>query len=227
MPQAVSPPERPERDRVYRQLLDDIVENRLDPDARLVEATIAMRIGVSRTPVREALLRLEREGFAVSERHHGFRVAALDEHAAREIFPMFGALQGLALAESGPLAASLLDSLRLANEKLRSVRGKPREALAADSAFHTILISLCPNARLLALVETLHHQLLRYEHMYMSDAGLIETSVAQHADIIAHIAKGDSAGAERAVRANYASGLAAVIAKIRQTSRLRPVRSPV
>jgi DNA-binding GntR family transcriptional regulator len=200
---------------VYRQLVDEIVENRLGPGARLVEAQIAARIGVSRTPVREALVRLEREGFAVGERHHGFRVAPLDERAAREIFPMLGTLQGLALAESGPLSASLIDALRAANERLRRARQEPREALAADSAFHAVLISLCPNARLLALIDTLHHQLLRYEHMYMSDSGLIETSLAQHDDIIASIEKGDSAGAERAVRANYASGLAAVIAKLR------------
>ncbi len=66
------------------------------------------------------------------------------------------------------------------------------------------------------VVDTLHHQLLRYGHMYMWDAGLIATSLAQHADLIENVAKGDIAGAERAVRANCASGLAAVIAKIRQ-----------
>lgn len=209
---AISSP--PERDRVYRQLLEDILENRLAPGARLVEAQIATRIGVSRTPVREALLALEREGFTVSERHHGFRVAALDERAAREIFPMLGALQGLALVESGPLANSLVDALRLANEQLRAAT-EPRQALAADAAFHRILISLCPNTRLLGLIETLHGALYRYEHMYMSDAGLIDTSLAQHEEIITCISAGDAAGAERAVRANYASGLAAVIAKLR------------
>ena len=207
-------PSLPERDRVYRQLLDDIVESRLAPGARLVEAHIAMRTGVSRTPVREALLALEREGFAVSERHHGFRVAPLDERTAREIFPMLGALQGLALVESGPLAMSLVDALGLANEQLRAAT-EPRHALAADSEFHRILVSLCPNARLLGLIDTLHAALYRYEHMYMSDAGLVDTSLTQHEDIIASIASGDAAGAERAVRANYASGLASVIAKLR------------
>jgi DNA-binding GntR family transcriptional regulator len=215
MPAALSPSDRPERDRVYRQLLDEIVENTLEPGARLVEAPIAMRLGISRTPVREALVRLEREGFAISERHHGFRVAPLDERAAREIFPMLGALQGLALAESGALTISLRDALRAANERLRAARKKPREALAADSAFHRILISLCPSPRLLALIDTLHHQLLRYEHLYMSDARLIDTSLAQHAEIITCIENGDLTEAERAVRANYASGLAAVVAKLR------------
>lgn len=218
MRRAPSPSRVPERDRVYRHLLDEIVERRLMPGARLIEAQLAMHIGVSRTPVREALVRLEREGFAVGERHHGFRVAPLDEQAAREIFPVLAALQGLALAESGPLSASLLDALRAANDRLRKARDTPREALDADSAFHRILISLCPNARLLALIDMLHHQLLRYEHLYMSDADLIERSLAQHADIIASIEKGDSAAAERAVRANYASGLAAVIAKLRNAS---------
>ena len=205
----------PERERVYKQLLHDVVENRLPSGARLVEAKVAMRSGVSRTPVREALLRLEREGFVVGELHRGFRVTALDEQAAREIFPMVGALQGLAISESGPLLASRLDALRLANERLRKNKSKPLKAMAADSEFHRILVSLCPNTRLLELIESLHHQLLRYEHMFMSDFGLIDSSIAQHAEIIANIAAGDTAGAERAVRANYASGLAAVISKLR------------
>jgi DNA-binding GntR family transcriptional regulator len=206
----------PERDLVYRQLVLEIARNQLMPGARLVEADIASRTGVrSRSPVREALLRLEREGFAVGERHHGFRVAPLDEQAARELFPMVGGLQGLAVVESGPLLASRLEPLRRANEHLGRVRGRPLEAMAADAEFHRILISLCPNRRLLALIDTLHHQLLRYEHMFMSDEALIETSIAQHSEIIDRIENGDTAGAERAVRANYASGLAAVIAKLR------------
>ena len=216
MTQAVIPSGGSERDRVYVQLLDEIVENRLEPGTRLIEAQIAMRIGVSRTPVREALLRLEREGFAVSERHHGFRVAALDEKAAREIFPMFGALQALALPRAVPSRGRCRRAAARERAITPSCHKTPREALAADSAFHAILISLCPNARLLAQLHTLHHQLLRYEHMYMSDARLIETSLAQHEDIIENIERGDTSGAESAVRANYASGLAAVIAKIRQ-----------
>lgn len=205
-----------DRDVVYRQLVLEIGRNQLEAGARLVEAEIASRIGVrSRSPVREALLRLEAEGFAVSERHHGFRVAPLDEHAAREIFPMVGALQGLAVVESGPLLASKVWLLQRANERLRRVRNEPLEAMAADSEFHQILISLCPNRRLLGLINVLHHQLVRYEHLFMSDEGLIETSIGQHSDIVKRIESGDTAGAEKAVRANYASGLAAVISKLR------------
>jgi DNA-binding GntR family transcriptional regulator len=214
-PSPQSAAEGPERDRVYGRLLREIVEGRLAPGARLVEAQIAVRMGVSRTPVREALMRLEREGFAVSERHHGYRVSALDEQAAREIFPMVGALQALAVAESGALLASRLDQLRAANERLHAARRDPQAAMAADGAFHALLIGLCPNARLLALIDTLHQQLLRYEHLYMSDDALIDLSLRHHADIIDSLARGDLPGAEQAVRANYASGLAVVIAKIR------------
>lgn len=204
----------PERDAVYRQLLNEIIENQLAPGARLIEGSIALRAGVSRTPVREALLQLEREGFVAGERHHGFRVAALDEQMAREIFPMIGALQALAVSESGPLIVSQLESLTVANEQMQR-SSTSRDAMSADSEFHRILIGLCPNAKLLALIETLHHQVARYERMYMSDATLVDISFAQHSEIVAAIAKGDTAGAERAVRANYASGLAAVISKLR------------
>lgn len=205
----------PGRDRVYQQLLDEIVRNHLQPGARLVEAQIAVRLGVSRTPVRETLLRLEREGFVTSERHRGFKVSQPDERAARETFPVLGALQGLAVAETGPILSSLVLPLERSNERLREAK-TPIEALAADSDFHRILISLCPNERLIALIGTLHHQLLRYEHIYMADETLIDASVDQHAQIIAGIKTGDIAAAERAVRANYASGLAVVISKLRR-----------
>ena len=207
--------EGPERDRVYSELLDEIVRNRLKPGARLIEAPIALRLGVSRTPVREALLRLEREGFVTSERHRGFKVSAPDERAAREAFPIVGALQALAVSETGSIATSLVGPLERANQALREAKTS-YEAIAADSEFHRILISLCPNVRLISLIETLHHQLLRYEHIYMSDGTLIETSFAQHSDIIDAVRNGDLIAADRSIKANYASGLAIVISKLRQ-----------
>jgi DNA-binding GntR family transcriptional regulator len=210
------PATAPGRDHVHKALLEKVLKAELPPGARLVEAQIAALLGVSRTPVREALLRMEREGFVVGEPNRGFSVSALDERAAREIFPIVGALQGLAVVETGPILASIVSPLRRANEQMRA-SATPVEAMAADSDFHGLLVSLCPNARLIALIETLHKQLLRYEHVYMSDASLIETSFAQHCDIVDGIERGNFAAAERAVRANYASGLAIVISKLRET----------
>jgi DNA-binding GntR family transcriptional regulator len=206
----------PGRNHVHKALLDKILQAELRPGARLVETQIASLLAVSRTPVREALLRLEREGFVVSEPHRGFSVSALDERAAREVFPMVGALQGLAIAETGPILASIVDPLRRSNAQMRS-SATPAQAMAADSEFHRLLVSLCPNARLIALIETLHKQLLRYEHIYMSDVSLIETSFAQHCNIVDAIEQGNVAAAERSVRTNYASGLAIVISKLRET----------
>jgi DNA-binding GntR family transcriptional regulator len=208
-------PTAPGRDHVHKALLEKVLNAELRPGARLVEAQIASSLGVSRTPVREALLRLEREGFVIGEPHRGFSVSALDERAAREIFPIVGALQGLAIVETGPILASIVAPLRRANERMRA-SATPADAMEADSEFHGLLVSLCPNARLIALIETLHKQLLRYEHVYMSDASLIETSFAQHCNIVDGIEQGNFAAAERAVRANYASGLAIVISKLRE-----------
>lgn len=205
----------PERDRVYSNLLEQIATNELQPGTRLIEAQVALRLGVSRTPVREALLRLEREGLVTGQRHRGFKVSAPDERTARETFPIVGALQGLALVETGPILHSLAGALEQANLQLREAK-TPADAIAADSEFHRILISVCSNMRLITLIQTLHHQLLRYEHIYMADGSLIEMSFAQHQAIIDAIKLDDIPAAERAVRANYASGLAIVISKLRK-----------
>jgi len=205
----------PGHDRVHDALLSDIVTGARPAGSRLVAARLAEELQVSRTPVREALIRLQREGFAQGDHNKGFAVAPLDEALARQIYPMVGALEGLAIIESGPLIKAQLPELRSANRAFAAARWDPRAAMAADQAFHRALLALCPNRRLMETLASLHHQTRRFEAIFMSEPGLIDTSVDQHEAIIAALDAGDLGAAEQAVRANYAAGLAAVLVKIR------------
>jgi len=205
----------PGRERVYQRLLDDLVEGRLPAGMRLVEATLAAKMGVSRTPMREALLRLEQDGFVEGERHKGYRVAQLDDQMARDFYPIVAALEALALRLAAPIVKIDLPLLEQANRALHEARSDPRAAMEADAAFHRLLLTRCPNARLIQLIESLKLQLRRYESIYMSDAPLIGLSVEQHQAIIAAIGKDDFAAGAAALGANYDSGLALVLSKLR------------
>ena len=202
------------RNRAYDLILSDILRGKLSPGDRLVEASLAERIGVSRTPLREALFQLEQEGFVRSELRRGFSVKPLSEREAREVFPIVGALEGLALVQSGILAKSSLSKLREANKVLLACRGGPRKAFQADHRFHQLLLSHCSNSHLLALIGNLHKILLRYEHLYMSDQGLIGVSVEQHNRILQDIAEGNIPTARQALEFNYQTGMDAVLSKI-------------
>ena len=202
------------RNRAYDLILNDILRGNFLPGARLVESALAERIGVSRPPLREALFQREQEGFVRSELRRGFSVKPLSEREAREVFPIVGALEGLALAQSGTLAKSNLSKLREANKALLSCRGVPRKAVRADHRFHQLLLSHCSNSHLLTLIGNLHRILLRYEHLYMSEQGLIGVSVEQHNRILQAIAEGNIPAARQALEFNYQTGMDAVLSKI-------------
>lgn len=201
-------------DRIYDKLLAEIVDGTLAPGARLVESKLALRLGASRTPVREALFRLHQEGFVLTSLGRGFSVKPLDDREARELFPILATLEGFALALSAPVLALDVDTLRRANKALGRLGKRAWDAIEADTAFHQLLLRRCPNTRLIAMIDSVRRQLLRYEYVYMADESLIELSVAQHDTIIDCIARSDFAGAAQGVVANYESGLALVLPKL-------------
>jgi DNA-binding GntR family transcriptional regulator len=201
-------------DRIYDALLVEILDGALKPGARLVESRLALRLGVSRTPVREALFRLHQEGFVLTSPGVGFSVKPLDEREARELFPILAELEGFALSLSSPLVSLDVEALRRANKALGRLWRDPWDAIQADTAFHKLMLRRFPNAALIAMTDGVRRQLLRYEYVYMADETLIELSVGQHDAIIDCIARSDFAGAARAIEANYASGLAMVLSKL-------------
>ena len=201
-------------DRIYEILLREIVEGGLAPGTRLVEGRLAERLGVSRTPLREALFRLHQEGFVLTSAGRGFSVKPLDDNEARELFPILSALEGLALSMAGPLLALDVEALREANRALAPLSRRPLAAIDADTAFHELLLRRCPNASLLEMIAGVRRRLLRYEYVYMADETLIDVSMAQHEAIIDSVARCNFDGAAKALDTNYESGKALVLSKL-------------
>src|SRR4029079_670380 len=139
------------RDRVRDEVRDRIVGGRLKGGEHLEEASLAAALGVSRTPLREALFALAEEGLVISRPHRGFVVAPADRQAVRDLYPILGSLEALAVEISGEALRADVPALREINARLQA---SPRARAAnADRAFHAAPRRRCPNSRLVEMLE--------------------------------------------------------------------------
>lgn len=179
------------RTSIAKQVREQIVTGRLVPGSRLNESRLSEELGVSRTPLREALFTVERLGMIDADPQRGFFVAPLSAREVRELYPIGRALDALAVQSAGPASVATLHRMREANRAFVAHAGDPERARLADRDFHLALVSRCPNRRLLALLEDVQVAMERYERLYMSDANDIKRSGRQHRAIIDALAKDD------------------------------------
>jgi DNA-binding GntR family transcriptional regulator len=174
----------PLSDEVYRQVLQRIHSGELAPGARVRDADLATRLGVSRTPVREALHRLTRDGALENTTGRGFRVRRLDPVEFWETGAILGGLESLALKLAPEPSGERLDRLRALDRTLEQTRGDAARCLDLEDEWHRTLLEECPNRRLLDLIASLRLVTRRYLAAYMRDAGRLSLSTLPHARII-------------------------------------------
>lgn len=195
------------RDRVYGMLLEAIVAGELVPGARLLDQELVARFGVSRTPVREALQRLEDEGLVESAPGAYTRVAPLDAQEARDAFPVVAALHGLAARLAhGRVTEGQRLRMREANRSL-SLALRKRDASAAiraDDAFHDVLIEASENAEIKRTLDRLMPRVRRLEYAQFGLLGRRE-SVEEHDHILAACRQGTAQALQRLVEQNWLS----------------------
>jgi DNA-binding GntR family transcriptional regulator len=177
-------PRAPLRDEVYRRLLDRVQRGDLSGGSRLRDADLAVELGVSRTPVREALLRLAREGVLETTMGHGFRVRRLEPGEIREVGAILAQLESLALRLSPAPLPARLEQLREIDRRLERTRGDAAAGLDLEDEWHRTLLQECPNRRLVDLILALRQVPRRYLAAYMRDAGRITLSTQPHARIL-------------------------------------------
>ena len=197
----------PLRDEVYRQLLDRLSRGDLPPGARVRDTQMASELGVSRTPVREALLRLAREGVLEADMGRGFSVRALDATEMRETGAILSNLEGLALELSGDIPADRLAELGAIDRELAGIRGDPDRCIDLDDKWHRTLLQGCPNRRLLCMISTLWQVPRRYMRGYLRDAGRVSLSTQHHARIIEALRRNDRDTAGRRFSHHWQRGI--------------------
>jgi DNA-binding GntR family transcriptional regulator len=213
--------------RVYRELRALIVSGQLPAGSRIAERAVVTRMGLSRTPVRSALHRLQQEGFVDSVGRAGDQrliVTPLTKDDGHEIFLIIGHLEGLAArqAASLPRAQRMELALRL-REINRLLSAGARDGSSSsrlfelDEQFHRSFVEGVVGPRLLALHRAIKPQTERYARLYVNVLlAELKTSVKQHAVIVAAIASGDADAAQNATEINWqtaADRLARLIAE--------------
>ena len=216
MPKGETAPAQDRPDMAYRELRELIVSGRLAPGTRLVEAFAAKRLGVSRTPVRSAFHRLQREGYAVPANEDDERqrliVAPLTAGDAADLFHIVGELEGLAgFYAAGVDRERRIQFVRelekLNNEMLvesQAERMDTYKVFQLDASFHRRYVIEAAPPRLLALHDAIKPQAERYARLYVSAlTDKLDLSVAEHSLIISAIEAGDKDTAQLAIQTNW------------------------
>jgi DNA-binding GntR family transcriptional regulator len=193
------------RDDAYRAIRDAIVDGTLTPGERLNDTELGAWLGVSRTPVREALTRLERAGLVQTRPGRFTIVSPLDVRETRGAQSVAAAMHELAVREAVPvLSESELVAMRQANERFAEAlrRNDADAALAADDDFHDVAVVASANAAIRSVLEQVTPVLRRVERLRFSSL-TGRGSVALHEKIIALCAAGDADRAAIAARVNW------------------------
>jgi DNA-binding GntR family transcriptional regulator len=193
------------REDAYRAIRDAIVDGTFAPGERLNDADLSAWLGVSRTPVREALTRLDQAGLVRTTPGRHTIVSRLDVRGVHDAQSVTAAMHELAVRQAVPnLSATEIDAMRAANARFAdALRGNDAgAAIEADDAFHGVLVTASANQALGTVLEQFSPVLRRVERLRFSSlAG--RASVAQHARIIELCAAGDTEGAAAATRENW------------------------
>jgi DNA-binding GntR family transcriptional regulator len=188
-------------------LSDRIVSGHFPPGSRLNETEIATELGVSQTPVREALLSLEGQVGIAAEPRRGFRVLELSRREATELYTLVGHLERFALGIQGAPPVETLAELARLNARLERRGVGVDEALAIDSEWHTRLLSNVGSVHLIGTIARLKRLLRRYETAYMRGQGNVGTAAAQHRRLLAELRSNRVSRAAELLERNWLAGI--------------------
>jgi len=197
-------------DWVYEEVREAIIDLRLKPGEPLREATMAEQLGVSKTPVREALTRLEQEGLVETASFKGAVVSGYSDDDLREIYELRELLEGAAARAVVEFASTAtIDQLRMLTARSRTLRDKGQLSELADllGEFDIVVYQQVDNKRIRALIENLQAHLARIGRLTQEIPGRVAASVEEHAAIVDAMAARDPDDAERLMRLHIRSVL--------------------
>lgn len=192
---------QPLREVVCESLREAIRKGVLKPGERIMEIQLAEELGVSRTPVREAIRKLELEGYVIMMPRRGTYVATMSIRDINEIFEIRSSLESL----SNGLAAE-----RITDEELEHLQrllvviggyiaeGNIDKIVETDIEFHDVIYHAARNSRLVGVISNLRDQLTRFRTLSMSYPGRLEATMDEHRAIVEAIAHGDVKAARKA-----------------------------
>lgn len=207
----------PLRDVVFNTLRQAILTGELKPGERLMEIHLADRLGVSRTPIREAIRKLELEGLVTMIPRRGAEVAQITEKSMNDVLEVRRALDALcAELACDRITDEELEQLKCACDDFEQAvkTGETKKIAQADVALHDIIVQATGNARLIQLVNNLAEQMYRFRFEYIKDFSQHEKLVEEHRIIYESIVRKDKETACQAARLHIDNQERAIIRRI-------------
>lgn len=204
----------PLRDVVFNTLRQAILRGELKPGERLMENQLANKLGVSRTPIREALRKLELEGLVNMVPRKGAEVADITEKSLRDVLEVRKALEELSVQ----LACEKITEEEI--EELKRVAERFKDTLddqdvtkiaEADVAFHDVIYTATDNQKLILLLNNLREQMYRYRVEYLKKEEAYPQLIAEHEELIDNISKRNKEEATRIMCEHIDNQVATVI----------------
>ena len=208
----------PLRDVVFNTLRKAILTGELKPGERLMEIHLANKLGVSRTPIREAIRKLELEGLVIMIPRRGAEVAQITEKSLKDVLEVRRALDALCteLACDRISEEEILQLKKACDEFERAVATEDVITIAeADVAFHDIIIRATGNTRLIQMINNLSEQMYRYRFEYIKDESRHDNLVQEHRMIYEGIIRRDKMKAAEAAKLHIDNQEKSVIRQIR------------
>ena len=193
----------PLRDVVFNTLRKAILKGDLKPGERLMEIALAEKLGVSRTPIREAIRKLELEGLVVMAPRKGAKVASITERDLNDVLEVRKGMEELAIRLACErITPEQLDELDKVEKKFLNLIDSENltELAEVDVEFHDVIYAATNNKRLIQLLNNLREQMYRYRLEYVKDARAHSILISEHNDIIDKLSKKDEENTKIVIR---------------------------
>ena len=203
----------------YREIRDALLSGALEAGQRLSEPELALRFNTSRSPVREALLRLEHEGFVERLPSGRVRVAALDVGYLEQLYVVRADLEGLAARLAAPLLRTVdLDAMMKSVEEMdAAVRTDDASgAIAAGQRFHDVLMRECGNAPLVSLLGGLNGRIARFRAVVASLGDYDPDRVLEHRRILRALYERNAELAQAEMSAHVSRSADVLVRRLRE-----------
>ena len=184
----------PLRDVVFNTLRKAILRGELNPGERLMEIQLANKLGVSRTPIREAIRKLELEGLVLMIPRKGAEVAQITEKNMQDVLEVRKALEELSVQLACErITPEQVEEMKMAAEDFRKVlkSGDVTKIAEADVKFHDIIFAATNNQRLITLLNNLREQMYRFRVEYLKQKECYPQLLEEHDKLIALISGGE------------------------------------
>lgn len=209
----------PLRDVVFNTLREAILKGELKPGERLMEMHLANKLGVSRTPIREAIRMLEQEGLAVTIPRKGAQVAKMTEKDLQDVLEVRDALDELAVVcACERMTSEQFVALKEAMKAFEAATKTDdvRNIVETDEAFHDVIYAAAANPKLENIINSAREQMYRYRYEYVKDTTVYKQLIEEHKAIIEGFEKRDVEYVKKIMHTHLANQINAVREVIRE-----------